>query len=140
MLRGIMVGLTLCAGAPIAAGESFRFASLDGGEIALDDRQGKPILAVPSDDFNHEWASEAEVKKYCALTFDLTPPMTEITAVTGPEAHPFHAWERTETAFRPRWNFNKVLIGPDGRIVETFGAAIKPESDVIAGRIEAFLE
>jgi glutathione peroxidase len=97
------------------------------------------ILAVPSDDFEQELASEAEVKDYCALTFDLTLPMTEITHVRGAEAHPFYEWVRAETGFVPGWNFNKVLIGPEGEIVGTFGSSVKPESRRIAGAIEAML-
>jgi glutathione peroxidase len=98
------------------------------------------ILAVPSDDFNQELASEAEVKDYCAMTFDITLPMTEITSVKGPAAHPFYTWVRDETGFVPRWNFNKVLIGPDGEIAGTFGANVAPEGRQIAGRIEAMLQ
>lgn len=97
------------------------------------------ILAVPSDDFNQELATGAEVKDYCAMTFGITLPMTEITPVRGPSAHPFYQWVRDETGFAPRWNFNKVLIGPDGEIAGTFGASVDPASDRIAGRIEAML-
>jgi glutathione peroxidase len=98
---------------------------------ALHERFGDTalILAVPSDDFNQELADEAAVKDYCAVTFDLTLPMTEITHVKGTDAHPFYAWLREETGFVPGWNFNKVLIAP-----------IKPEGPQIAGRIEAMLE
>jgi glutathione peroxidase len=171
MLRTMMAILAVCAAAPTLAGEVFRFASIDGGEIDLDDWRGKPvlvvntaslcgyagqfdalqalherygnralILAVPSNDFNQELADEASVKEYCALTFDLTLPMTEITHVKGAEAHPFYAWLREETGFVPDWNFNKVLIAPDGSIAGTFGAPVKPEGSPIAGRIEAMLE
>lgn len=97
------------------------------------------ILAVPSNDFDQELADEAAVKEYCALTFDLTLPMTEITHVRGAKAHPFYAWLRKETGFVPRWNFNKALIGPDGKVVATFGAPVRPESAAIAGRIERLL-
>jgi glutathione peroxidase len=97
------------------------------------------ILAVPSNDFEQELASEAEVKEYCATTFDITLPMTEITSVRGPEAHPFYEWVRAETGFVPRWNFNKVLIAPDGSIAGTFGSNVAPESRRIAGAIEAML-
>lgn len=109
---------------------------------ALHDRYGDQalILAVPSDDFNQELGDEAAVKEYCALTFDLTLPMTEITHVKGAEAHPFYAWVRQEKGFVPGWNFNKVLIAPDGSIAGTFGAPVKPEGRQIAGRIEAMLE
>lgn len=97
------------------------------------------ILAVPSNDFEQELASEAEVKEYCATTFDITLPMTEITHVRGAEAHPFYEWVRAETGFVPRWNFNKVLIAPDGSIAGTFGSNVGPESRRIAGAIEAML-
>ena len=107
----------------------------------LQDRYGDAalILAVPSGDFDQELASEKEVKDYCTLTFDITLPMTEITHVRGPEAHPFYDWVKAETGFVPRWNFNKVLIAPDGTIAGTWGAGVKPESAAIAGRIEAML-
>ena len=168
VLIGILAALAL---SPAWAADSFRFASIDGGEIALDDWRGKPvlvvntaslcgfagqfevlqalhdrfgdrvlILAVPSDDFNQELVDEAAVKEYCNLTFDLTLPMTEITHVKGAEAHPFYAWLRAETGFVPGWNFNKVLIAPDGSIDGTFGAPVAPEGAQIAGRIEAMLE
>lgn len=109
---------------------------------ALHDRFGDKalILAVPSDDFNQELSDEAAVKEYCAVTFDLTLPMTEITHVRGADAHPFFAWVRQQSGFVPDWNFNKVLIAPDGRIAGTFRAPVKPESPQIAGRIEAMLE
>jgi glutathione peroxidase len=118
------------------------FAGQFDGLQTLHDRFGDKalILAVPSDDFDQELADEAAVKDYCAMTFDLTLPMTEITRVKGPEAHPFYTWLREETGFVPRWNFNKVLIAPDGSIAATFGSPIQPESDAIAGRIEAMLE
>jgi glutathione peroxidase len=118
------------------------FAGQFDGLQALHDRFGDRalILAVPSNDFEQELADEAAVKEYCAMTFDLTLPMTEITQVTGAEAHPFYAWARDETGFVPRWNFNKVLIAPDGSIAATFGAPVKPESRAIAGRSEAMLE
>lgn len=169
MILAVLVAFSLCF--PAAAADTFRFASIDGGEIDLGDWRGKPvlvvntasmcgyagqfdalqdlqdrfgdkalILAVPSDDFNQELADEAAVKEYCALTFDITLPMTEITHVRGPGVHPFYAWVRKETGFVPRWNFNKVLIAPDGSIAGTWGAGVKPESADIAGRIEAMLK
>jgi glutathione peroxidase len=171
MIRLLITLVAGLAASQAFAGEGFRFASIDGGAIALDDWQGKPvlvvntaslcgyagqfdglqtlherfgdralILAVPSNDFEQELADEAAVKEYCAMTFDLTLPMTEITHVKGAKAHPFYVWVKDQVGFVPRWNFNKVLIGPDGAVVATFGAPVAPESAAIAGRIEALLE
>lgn len=118
------------------------FAGQFDGLQDLHDRFGNQalVLAVPSNDFNQELATEAEVKEYCAMTFDITLPMTEITPVRGRDAHPFYAWVRDEAGFVPRWNFNKVLIGPDGKIAGTFESNVPPESPQILGRIEAMLQ
>jgi glutathione peroxidase len=100
--------------------------------------KGLKVLAVPSNDFAQELDSEAAVKDYCATNFDLTLPMTEITHVKGPDAHPFYAWLKQTRGFVPGWNFNKVLIGPDGAVVDTWGSMARPQGQV-RQRIEALL-
>ncbi len=52
--------------------------------------------------------------------------MTGIAHVRGPQAAPFYAWVREQKHWEPNWNFNKVLIGRDGRIVGTFGSGDEP--------------
>jgi len=101
--------------------------------------RGLQVLAVPSDDFQQELATGEEVKEFCALTYGLTIPMTDITHVKGPEAHPFYARVKAETGFEPGWNFNKVLLDGQGRVVATWGSGVKPESAKITGAIEALL-
>lgn len=101
--------------------------------------RGLVVLAVPSDDFNQELDSAAEVREFCQLTYGLDLPMTDITHVKGPGAHPFFAQLRAETGFEPRWNFNKVLIGPDGEVAATFGSAARPDSRKVLAAIEALL-
>lgn len=101
--------------------------------------RGLVVLAVPSDDFRQELGSAQEVKEYCAMQFDVTLPMTDITHVTGPAAHPFYAWLRDETGFTPSWNFNKVLIGPNGEVLATWGSMTKPTSTSILSKIEPLL-
>lgn len=102
--------------------------------------RGLVVLAVPSDDFRQELGSEAEVKEFCAVNFDLTLPMTEITHVKGSAAHPFYKWLAAEHGFTPGWNFNKVLIGPNGDVVGTWGSAVKPQSKAIVSKIEPLLK
>lgn len=109
---------------------------------ALYDRyrdQGLVVLAVPSDDFRQELDSAAEVKEFCELTYGIDLPMTDITTVTGAKAHPFFKRVRAETGFEPRWNFNKVLIGPAGEVVGTWGSSTRPTSSRITRAIEKVL-
>ncbi|MGP6086647.1 glutathione peroxidase [Antarctobacter jejuensis] len=113
------------------------------GLQALYDRyrdRGLIVLAVPSDDFRQELSSAAEVKEFCAVNFDLTLPMTDITHVRGPQAHPFYQWVARQSGFAPNWNFNKVLIDRDGNVAATFGASTRPLSGKLTRAVEAALK
>lgn len=101
--------------------------------------RGLVVLAVPSDDFNQELASGAKVKEFCEISFGLNLPMTDITHVRGQNAHPFYKAVAAEVGFVPTWNFNKVLIGPDGRVAGTWGASTRPQSAPIVDVIEPLL-
>ncbi|MCH2163544.1 MAG: glutathione peroxidase [Marinovum sp.] len=101
--------------------------------------QGLTVISVPSDDFNQEFDSAAEVKDFCEINYNLTLPMTEITSVRGENAHPFYAWMRDTHGFKPRWNFNKVLIGRDGQLIDTFGATVVPNGRSMIKALESAL-
>ncbi|MFB9150922.1 glutathione peroxidase [Roseovarius ramblicola] len=112
------------------------------GLQALYDRyrdRGLIVLAVPSDDFRQELSSEAAIKDFCEVNFGLDIPMTTITPVRGPQAHPFYASLVAETGFAPSWNFNKVLIAPDGRVAGTWGSMTRPLSGAITREVESLL-
>jgi glutathione peroxidase len=100
---------------------------------------GLMVLAVPSDDFQQELDSAAEVKEFCDLAFGLDMPMADITRVTGRDAHPFYVSVREETGFVPRWNFNKVLVGADGQVIGTWGARTSPLAPPIIDAIASAL-
>lgn len=101
--------------------------------------RGLVVLAVPSNDFRQELASAAEVVEFCAVNFDLTLPMTDITPVRGPQAHPVYAWVRDEAGWEPRWNFHKVLIDRQGRVAGTWGSGTDPMGRTIRRAVEAAL-
>jgi len=102
--------------------------------------QGLVVLAVPSDDFRQELGSAEEVRHFCEMTFGIDLPMTDILAVRGDAAHQLYRHIRAEADFVPRWNFNKVLFGPDGTIEGTWGAQTAPTAPAIRQAIEAALD
>jgi len=59
--------------------------------------------------------------------------------VRGEQAAPFYAWVRAARDWQPAWNFNKVLIGRDGRIKAVFGASDKPDGSAISEAIATAL-
>ena len=101
--------------------------------------KGLVVLAVPSMDFNQEYADATEIKEFCEVNFSLTLPMTDITHVRGSRAHPFYKWVRSETGFVPRWNFNKVLLDGEGAVMATFGSTDRPTSPKVTSQIDALL-
>ncbi|MEK9735092.1 MAG: glutathione peroxidase [Paracoccaceae bacterium] len=101
--------------------------------------EGLEILAVPSGDFRQELKSEDMVKQFCEINYGLTIPMTTITHVKGPEAHPFYKWIREEYDFVPSWNFNKILLDQEGKMVASFGSTARPSGWRIKRKINALL-
>ena len=92
---------------------------------------GLVVLGVPSNDFgSQEPGSEREIKTFCEVNFNVDFPMTSKVQVKGDDAHPFYRWAGGEVGAlgKPRWNFHKYLIGPDGRLVEWFSTPTKPTS------------
>jgi glutathione peroxidase len=88
--------------------------------------QGLVVLGVPSNDFGEqEPGGNDEIKRFCDATFDVTFPLAGKQTVSGPAAHPLYRWAaaQTGTLGTPNWNFHKILIGRDGRVIDWFSAA-----------------
>ena len=104
--------------------------------------RGLVVLGVPSNDFGgQEPGTEAEIKQFCEVNFNVDFPMTGKVRVTGDEAHPFYRWAAVQLGAdaAPRWNFHKYLIAPDGRLVGWFPTPTSPTSDEVIRAIESQL-
>ena len=104
--------------------------------------KGLQVLGVPSNDFNQEAGSEAQIKEFCDLRFHVTFPMTGKTHVTGADAHPFYRWAAEKAGFfgRPRWNFYKYVIDRNGNFVAWFSSLTKPGNPALKHAIDQALE
>ena len=104
--------------------------------------RGLVVLGVPSNDFGaQEPGSSAEIKEFCETSFSVDFPLTEKVKVTGDDAHPFFRWAAKEMGplAKPRWNFHKYLIAPDGRLVDWFSTVTSPDAASVSRSIEANL-
>ncbi|CAA7612710.1 glutathione peroxidase [Magnetospirillum sp. SS-4] len=93
--------------------------------------KGVVILGIPSNDFGaQEPASNAEVAKFCEINYGVDFPLMAKQVVSGKDAHPLYRWaaERTGPLGVPRWNFHKLLIGSDGRLLDWFASTTAPDS------------
>jgi len=104
--------------------------------------RGFVVLGVPSNDFgDQEPGTEVEIKQFCEVNFNIDFPMTTKVHVTGDDAHPFYGWagEELGSVAKPRWNFHKYLISPDGQLVDWFSTPTSPTSERVLRAIEAQL-
>ena len=92
---------------------------------------GLVMVGVPSNDFGQqEPGNNDEIKNFCEAKFGISFPMTEKVSVKGSSAHPFYIWAKNNHGISaiPKWNFHKIIIGKDGKIVDTFASITNPSS------------
>lgn len=104
--------------------------------------RGLVVLGVPCNDFGaQEPGTEAEIKTFCETRFGVDFPLTAKEDVKGETAHPFYKWalETLGEPADPAWNFHKLLVGKDGKLIRAFGPRTEPMADEITGAITAAL-
>ena len=131
--------------------------------------QGLVVLGFPANDFGaQEPGSNEEIATFCKATFGVEFPMFSKITVTGPATDPLYkalieaepkAIGETREGFREKlngflskngfaatnpepgilWNFEKFLIGRDGKVVARFSPEVVPDDPAVVAAIEAAL-
>jgi len=96
------------------------------------------VIGVPTNNFRQEPGNNKEIKDFCETNFGINFPMTEKTNVIGKDAHPFYKWAKKNHGIGaiPKWNFHKIVIGKNGKVVDTFASFTKPTSGKFLNLIE----
>jgi glutathione peroxidase len=97
------------------------------------------VIGVPTNNFKQEPGSNKDIKNFCETNFNINFPMTEKINVIGNNAHPFFKWakENHGKSAIPKWNFHKIIIGKNGKVVDTFASITKPSSKRFIDLIES---
>jgi len=104
--------------------------------------KGLVVMAVPSNQFGgQEPGSNVEIKEFCEVNFGITFPITNKVNVKGINVHEIYSWAKDNfgNSTIPKWNFHKILINNEGKIVDTFSSFTKPMSKKIITAIERIL-
>ncbi len=101
------------------------------------------VLGFPCDQFGHqEPGDDAEIRRFCQLTYDVTFPLFAKIEVNGPGTHPLYQLLRSERTGvfgteAIKWNFTKFLVGSDGEVLHRYAPTDKPE--LIEREVESLL-
>lgn len=123
---------------------------------------GLEVLGFPANNFNgQEPGSEEEIKQFCSLNFDVSFPLFAKISVAGADIHPLYqaltAAQPAATGEGPMrqklagfgivpneppavlWNFEKFLIGRDGRVIGRFAPDVAADDPALRAAIDAAL-
>ncbi len=126
--------------------------------------QGLEVLGFPANEFGaQEPGSNAEIQSFCSGNFGVQFPMFEKIVVKGAGIHPLYqaltqaqpqADDGGDAGFREKlagygikqdapadvlWNFEKFLVGRDGRVLARFAPNVTPDSAALDRAIQQAL-
>jgi glutathione peroxidase len=114
-----------CGYTPQYAGLERLHAELEG--------EGFAVVGFPCNQFGgQEPGTELEIREFCSTRYDVTFPLAAKVEVNGPGRHPLYEWLTSPGNGHPgdiQWNFEKFLIGRDGRVIGRYPSGTKPEDN-----------
>jgi glutathione peroxidase-family protein len=107
--------------------------------------RGLVVLGFPANNFFfQEPGTDAEIKQFCSLKYNVTFPMFSKISVKGRGMAPLYKW-LTEQKTSPEgpggisWNFNKFLVNRSGQAVYRYGSKTEPLKDELIKAMETLL-
>ncbi len=101
--------------------------------------RGLVVLGFPSGDFRQEDKDAAKTFEVCHNTYGVRFPMFATGPVRGADAQPLFRQLAQATGKQPSWNFNKYLVGRDGKALAHWGSMTSPSSEPLVQAIEKAL-
>jgi len=104
--------------------------------------RGLVILGFPCNDFmGQEPGTNEEIREFCSVNFGVTFPLFAKIHVKGDKKHPLFAWltdgqRHSGLGGEVSWNFNKFLVGRDGRLLAHFGSRTAPDDPALVKAVE----
>lgn len=90
------------------------------------------IIGFPANNFLHqEPGTDKEIKEFCTLNYGVSFPMMSKISVKGNDMHPLYQWLTQKDLngvedSKVSWNFQKYLIGKDGKLEKVISPKTKP--------------
>lgn len=91
------------------------------------------VVGFPCNQFGgQEPGSEQDIQTFCSTKYGVSFPMSAKLEVNGAGRHPLYGWLTDPANGFPgdiQWNFEKFLIGRDGRVLRRYAPTTKPRDN-----------
>ncbi len=109
-------------------------------QLQLQYQDSLVVIAFPSNSFNHEPQTNAQIKQFCHDNYNNTFLLGQKIAVTGSGIHPLYNWlaSSSENGVMPvpiSTDFQKILISGEGALIGVFAPTITPMDSTIINAI-----
>ena len=102
--------------------------------------QGLIIVGVPCNQFgSQEPGKSEEIQSFCRLNYGVDFPLLEKQNVNGGKRSDLYKYLLADFKTPVAWNFEKILVGRDGKVIDRYRSATTPDSDKLKAAIEAAL-
>ena len=95
------------------------------------------VIGVPCNQFGgQEPGTAAEIQTFCKVNYGVTFLLTEKVDVKGEHQHPLYQWltdqsKNGSSSSTVQWNFQKYLVGKDGKLLNFYYSVTTPLSSKI---------
>lgn len=104
-------------------------------------KDGLLVLGFPANNYGkQEPGTNDQIKEFCTSTYQVDFPMFAKVSVKGDDQAPLFKY--LTTADNPdakgdiKWNFEKFLVGKDGKLIRRFKTGVKPDSPEVVAAVE----
>jgi glutathione peroxidase len=100
------------------------------------------IIGVPCNQFGkQEPGNNQEIEEFCKVNYGVSFLITEKIDVKGTNQHQLYTWLTSrelnnKKSSSVKWNFQKYLISPDGKLIDYYFSITKPMSSKITKHIK----
>ena len=111
-------------------------------ELAKTYREQLVVIGFPCDQFGgQEPGNSKEIQTFCEARYGVTFPLSEKINVKGPNQHEIYTWltdkkRNGNSSIGVKWNFQKYLVNPDGKLIDYYYSVTKPLSENITSHFE----
>ena len=105
--------------------------------------RGFSVVGAPCNQFlGQEPGTPEQIAEFCTMNFGVTFPLLAKQDVNGAGRSPLYQWligSEAGGGAPVQWNFEKFLVGRDGRVLARFSPETKPDDPRIVAAVEAAL-